>query len=108
MKENPAIRILAQCGRDDDYIIPALAFMMMCRGSLDESQFDVIYCKKTHNAIKKPFIVDHMSRLQVLVYGAEAALIEEGYEYATEKPPEWYYKTVKKRNSEYRAQFDHG
>ena len=106
MAEHPSIRILAQCGKDDDYVIPALAFMMMCRGSMAEEQFDVIYCTKTHNTIKQPFLVNHMSRLQVLVYGVEDALRTEGYRYKTETPPRWYYEKVKKRNSDYRAQFD--
>ena len=107
MREHPTIRILAQCGKDDHYVIPALAFMMMCRWSMAEEQFDVIYCTKTHNTIKQPFLVNHMSRLQVLVYGVEEALKEEGYQYKTETPPDWYYQKVKKRNSDYRAQFDH-
>ena len=105
MEENPAIRILAQCGRDDDYIVPALAFMMICRGSLDESQFDVIYCTKTHDAIKKPFIGDCMSRLQFFFFGVEVALGDEGFTY--EKPPDWYFNTAVVRTSDYRETFDH-
>ena len=37
MKDHPTIRILAQCGEDDEYVIPALAFMMMCRGWMNHN-----------------------------------------------------------------------